>query len=200
MALASYSELVTEVENYLNRTDYTPRIPTFIALTEARLNRLLEDPDMEVRATATGTGQYTALPNDFKRMIGVTTGNLYSLEQVSIAQITSLDQTLTGIPRKFAIEGGAITFAPINNAAPIAMIYVRRIPGLSVANPTNWLLTRSPDIYLFGVLLQAHMFGWDDERVTGIKAMFDEAIGELRIEGANRRLGASPIAPRLGRT
>ncbi len=200
MTIANYSELVTEVEAYLDRADYTPRIPTFIKLTEARLNRLLDDPEMETRTTAVGTGQYTTLPDDFKRMVGVSTGNLYKLQQVSGSAITSLDQTLTGDPRFYAIVDGAITFAPINAAAPISMLYVRRIPALTVAAPTNWLLTLAPDLYLYGVLLQANLFGWFDDRIPLFKAAFDEAIDELRKDGADRRWGSAPLAPRLGRT
>ncbi len=200
MTIATYSQLVTELEAYLKRSDYTPRIPTFISLTEARLNRLLDDPEMEVRATTTGTGQYTVLPSDFKRMIGVSTGNDHELQQVSSSQITSFNQTNTGLPRKFAIADGAITFAPINNAAAITMLYVRRIPALSEANPTNWLLTLAPDIYLYGCLLQAHLFGWYDERIPMFKSAYDEAIAELRTDGDNRRWGSAPIRPRLGRT
>ncbi len=199
MTIASYGELVTELEAYLDRADYTPRIPTFIKLTEARLNRLLDDPEMEVRTTLAGSGQYTALPADFKRMIGVSTGNNYELKQVSSSQITSLDQTHTGDPRKYAIVDGSITFAPINSAAAIAMLYVRRIPSLTAAAPTNWLLDLAPDLYLYGALIQASIFGWDDERVPGFKALFDEAVDELRTDGANRRWGSAPIAPRLGR-
>jgi hypothetical protein len=200
MPIANYSELVTELEAYLKRTDYTPRIPTFIALTEARLNRLLDDPEMEVRATATGTGQYTALPADFKRMVGVRTGNDYALEQISAAQMTSLDQTLTGTPRRYAIIDGAITFAPIDSAANITMLYVRRIPALTAAAPTNWLLTLAPDLYLYGCLLQAHLYGWYDERIEMFKRAYDEAIAEMKNDADTRRWGSAPLRPRLGRT
>ncbi len=201
MTIASYSELVTELEGYLNRADYTPRIPTFVKLTEARLNRLLDDPEMETRATAPATGQYTALPDDFKRLVGLSVGGPhYSLKQVSGATITGLDQTNVGDPRYYAIVDGSITFAPINSTAPMAMLYVRRIPELTAASPTNWLLNLAPDLYLYGCLLQAHVFGWDDARVPGIKALFDEAIEEMKTDGANRRWGSAPLAPRLGRT
>ena len=200
MTIATYTELQTELESYLNRTDYTPRIPTFIALTEAQLNRLLDDPNMEVRVTATGTGQYTTLPTDFKRMLGVSTGNNYALEQVSESRITSYAQTTTGDPRQYAIVGGAITFAPINTAAAIAMLYVRRIPALTAAAPTNWLLTLAPDLYLYGCLLQAHLFGWFDERLPMFKSAYDEAVNEMRVDATNRRMGSAPLAPRLGRT
>ncbi len=200
MTIATYTELVTELEAYLKRTDYTARIPTFVKLTEARLNRLLDDPEMEVRATVTGTGQYTTLPSDFKRMVGVTTGNDFELRQISASQMSSLDQTLTGVPRKYAIVDGAITFAPINAAANIAMLYIRRIPDLTAAAPTNWLLTLAPDLYLYGALMQASLFGWDDDRVPGFKALFDEAVGEMKADAANRRWGSAPLSPRLGRT
>lgn len=200
MTITTYSQLVTELEAYLNRADYTPRIPTFIALTEARLNRLLDDPEMEVRTTVPGTGQYTTLPADFKRMVAVRTGNEYELEQVSAAQMTSLNQTVTGTPRKYAIIDGAITFAPINSAAQIVMLYIRRIPPLTAAAPTNWLLTLAPDLYLYGCLLQAHLFGWADERLPLFKAAYDEAIGEMRTDAENRRWGSAPLAPRLMRT
>lgn len=196
----TYPDLVTELEAYLNRTDYTTRIPMFISLTEARLNRLLDDPEMEQRATATGTGQYTELPADFKRMIGVSTGNNYELSQVSGSEITSFDQTITGDPRKYAIVDGAITFAPINSAAAITMLYVRRIPSLTAGSPTNWLLTLAPDLYVFGALMQANIYGWNDERVPGFKALFDEAVAEMRIDAQNRRWGSAPLRPRLART
>lgn len=200
MTIATYSELVTEIEAYLDRTDYTARIPTFVALTEAKLNRVLDDPNMEVRATATGTGQYTTLPTDFKRMVGVSTGNLYDLEQISEGQMTALDQTLTGDPRKYAIIGNAITFAPINAAAAMTMLYVRRLPALTAAAPTNWLLTLAPDLYLYGALLQAHLMGWQDERLAIFKVAFDEALDEMRSDAANRRWGSAPLSPRLMRT
>jgi hypothetical protein len=196
----TYPDLVSALEAYLNRTNYTTQIPTFILLTEAKLNRLLDDPEMEQRATATGTGQYTELPDDFKRMVGVSTGNNFELEQVSASQITSVDQTITGDPRKYAIVDGAITFAPINSAASITMLYIRRIPALTAGNPTNWLLTLAPDLYLYGALLEANIFGWNDERVPGFKALFDEGVDQMRVDASNRRWGSSPLAPRLRRT
>ena len=34
----------------------------------------------------------------------------------------------------------------------------------------------------------------------GIKALFDEAIDEMKADASNRRWGSAPLAPRLGRT
>jgi hypothetical protein len=82
----------------------------------------------------------------------------------------------------------------------MTMLYIRRIPPLTAAAPTNWLLTLAPDLYLYGCLMQANIYGWQDERVPGFKALYEEAIEELKRDGDNRRWGSAPLAPRLGRT
>lgn len=196
----TYADLVAALEGYLNRTDYTARVPTFITMVEAKLNRLLDDPEMEQRAVLNGTAQYTTLPDDFKRLIGVTTGIGLPLKQVTGSEITSLSQTGTGEPRQFALVDGAITFAPVSTINQISILYTRRIPGLSASNPTNWLLDRAPDLYLYGALMQAHIYGWNDERVPGFKALFDEAVEEMRADASNRRWGGSPLRPSIART
>ena len=58
MAISTYTELQTAVANWLDRDDLTARIPEFIALTEARFNRLLRVRSMETEAdqvTTSGT-------------------------------------------------------------------------------------------------------------------------------------------------
>lgn len=201
MTIATYSELVTEIGAFLNRADtnLTDRIPTFIALTEAKLNRLLDDPEMEVRSTTTATGAFSTLPTDFKRMISVSVGQQPPLSQISSAAFAGLPAS-SGIPRAYTIQDGSISFAPSNLTTPITILYVRRVPPLTAAAPTNWLLTLAPDIYLMGALLAAEFYGWNDERLGIIGAQYEEAIGELRIDGQNRRWGSAPLAPRIGRT
>ena len=52
MAISTYSELKTAVANWINRDDLTDRIPEFIALAEARFNRMLRVSAMEGLYTA----------------------------------------------------------------------------------------------------------------------------------------------------
>ena len=47
MALSTFSELKTEIADYCDRSDLTSQIPTFIKLTEARINRSLRVRLME---------------------------------------------------------------------------------------------------------------------------------------------------------
>jgi hypothetical protein len=50
MSIGTYTELAA-VGDWLDRDDLETRSADFIRLAEVRLNRLLEDPDMEVGDT-----------------------------------------------------------------------------------------------------------------------------------------------------
>ncbi len=197
-SLSNYTELADYVADLLDRDDLDTQISTFIRLAEARMNRLLDDPEMEVRSTSTATGNYTALPSDFGEMVSISTGDgpLASIGPVEFAGLNSI----SGTPRYYSIVDGSITFAPANSTAPISMVYRRRIPGLTTAAPTNWLLSLAPDAYLYGTLVQAAAFLAEDERVGMWKSAFDEAIAELRIDASRRKWGAGSLAPRIRRT
>jgi hypothetical protein len=195
----TYPDLVDTLEGYLNRTDFDTRIPMFISLVEAKLNRLLDDPEMEVTSTAVTSGQYLALPEDFGQLRSINVGN-YRLTGATEADFSGFSN-VAGIPRTYGIIDGQIAFAPVPaTGSAVTIVYTKRIPALDEGNPTNWLLNIAPDIYVYGTLMQAHIYGWNDERVPGFKALYEEAIQELIADAQKRRWGAAPISPRLGRT
>lgn len=197
MTIATFSELSTEIGEWLDRDDLTPRIPTFIRLVESRLNRLLEDPGMEVSASLTSSGGSITLPADYGEMVSIGTP-YQTLKQATPADFAAFNN-VSAPPRWYSITEGEIQFAP-NAAANITLIYRRRIPGLTSANPTNWLLALAPDAYLWGSLVMASAFLVEDQRAVGWKGLFDEAIAELQVDAQKRRWGAGPIAPRTRRT
>lgn len=197
MTISTYSELVTALGDYTDRDDLASRAGTFIQLAEARLNRLLDDPEMEVRTTTTASGDYTALPADYGAMVSISVGE-GPLKAASPVQLAGF-RSVAGTPRYYSISDGAIAFAPTNATAPITLVYRRRIPALTALNPTNWLLTLAPDVYLYGTLVQAYALDHDEERVALYKSALDEAIPELRQDGEKRKWGAGPIAPRINR-
>lgn len=199
MTIGTFSELVTAIGDWLDADDTTKaRAPTFIQLAEARLNRLLDNPEMEVMSDATASGDYTALPDDFGEMVSISTGD-GRLTPMGAVEFAALDHSITGVPRYYSIVNRSIALAPANGTAAIQIVYRRRLPALSGTSPTNWLLTLAPDAYLYGALVQAEGFLAEDDRVAGWKSMFDEAIGELRQDAARRRWGAGPISPRIRR-
>lgn len=199
MSIATFAELKTAIGDWLDRDDLSARSADFIMLAEKRLNRLLEDPEMEQISTATASGDTTALPSDFGSMVSISDGVGRPLTAMGSVEFAGIDRTISGEPRYYTIEDGSITFAPGNATAAIRMVYRRTIPALSDSNTTNWLLTRAPDLYLYGALVQASAFLAEDDRAGLWKSAFDEAISELMADGAKRKWGAGTLAPRIKR-
>lgn len=104
---------------------------------------------------------------------------------------------ISGTSRFYTIREGKVFYAP--GSANPTLVYRRTIPPLTEDDDTNWLLDRAPDVYFYGVLLQANAWDVDNEAAAGWKALWDEAIGELRSDGARRKWGAGPLSPRIRR-
>ena len=70
-----------------------------------------------------------------------------------------------GRPQRIAFAGDQALLDPTPDAAhPITLAYVARIPALSDANPTNWVLQQAPQMYLYASLLEAEPFLANDAR------------------------------------
>ena len=78
------------------------------------------------------------------------------------------------------------------------MTYYAKIPALSGSNASNWLLARSPDVYLYGSLVAAEAFLMNDERLGVWKGATDEIVAGIRLEGekAARPSGALQVRKR----
>jgi hypothetical protein len=185
--ITTYSGLVTSAGLWLERSDLGTMIPDFITMVEERLNRILRVPEMEEVTTLTTDGERIDLPTDFRqaRSLYLDTDPRQELECVSLGTLrTKYAQQISGKPEVYAISGSEIVLGPS---------YYQEIPPLSSGSETNWLITRHPSIYLYGVLLQAELFGWNDERLPLLKGGWDEAIDELTEQGKRKQYGAAPL-------
>lgn len=197
--LTNYTGLVTSVQRWLSRTDLQDDVPDFIRLAEARFRRVLVMPDMEATVTITPAASM-ALPADFDSIRAIGIPGYQPFDQVSPADFSALalganGDPLTGQPTKMAIVSGQMLFWPTPDKAYAAnMTYRVNIPALGPALDSNWLLAKHPDVYLYGTILQAEAYGWNDERVPLIKAALDEALGEVMQAGTRQRYGAGPLA------
>lgn len=198
MALATYADLTAAIATWLNRSDYTAIIPDFIRLAEVEFDRILRDPDMEKRATATLTGNALALPTGFQEMRSLKVDGT-DLVQVVAADFFALEPETVGVPAVYTIADGQLFFNPATSAsATVTMTYFEAIPALTASNTTNWLMTRAPDLYLFASLAQAEFYGWNDDRLPLVKARVDEILAQMGISGERRMYGSAKLAPRLG--
>jgi hypothetical protein len=208
MAITTYGELKTAVENWLARTDQSGRTPEFIALAEAEINRRLNIREMISRATASTTAGegYIALPTssaNFLRLIRLqyaSSGELIMLTFLPAHQLAfEYPDATTGKPVAYSVVGSEIQLRPVPNAAyTLEATYMNRVSALSDSN-TPVLFTNNPDLYLYGALKHAMPFINEmDEaaRFQQFATLFEAAIESQRQADMRARYGGAPLVTR----
>lgn len=190
MALSTYTELKDAIADWLDRSDLTTRIPDFIALAEARLNRELRIRPMEVRSTLSlVAGQrYFALPGGYLQMrnIQLNTNPITPLEYITPEMLDRLyGSNTTGKPRAYTLIGDEIQLAPIPDTAHTLEVayYEKFTPlgdGTAGTVTTNWLSENAPDVILYGALIEAEPFVKNDERMPLWLNAYKEAIDKIQ--------------------
>ena len=190
MALSTYTELKDAIADWLDRSDLTARIPDFIALAEARINRELRIRPMEVRSIMyTTSGQkYFNLPGGYIQMrnIQLNTNPTQPLEYITPEMLDRLyGSNTTGKPKAYTLIGDEIQLSPIPDSAyELEMAFYEKFTslgdGTSGTVTSNWLTKNAPDILLYGALMEAEPFIKNDERVAVWLNGYGNAIDKLQ--------------------
>ena len=200
--ITNYTTLQSTIADYLNRADLTAQIPTFIQLAEADFNTRLRTREMIVRAEAQSSNEYVQLPADWLEAI-----NLHIVDGAQPLRFVTLDeadyinkqQIFTNVAA-YSLMNGAIELIPAPGAdIDIEMIYYGKITPLSSQVATNWLLTKAPDVYLYGSLLHAQPFLMDDQRMPVFAALYNSRVEALNEESMKSTHSGSPLIARARR-
>lgn len=226
MTIASYTDLVSACQNWLfGRTDIAARIPEFIALFEGQANRSLFCREMELRAMTTcqptsSTPEWLLLPFDFQTLRRVRVVNPFGpatsagggiakprLRFATQAQIDDerMNNRPVGVPIWFALFGNEMELVPTPDQAYTLEIVYRSLlpplngtdPGTGAAITTNWLLAKAPDAYLYGTLMQAAPYLYDDDRLQVWAAGAKGAIDGLNALNDQALYNSGPLVRRL---
>lgn len=201
--ITNYATLQSTIADYLNRTDLTSQIQTFIQFVEADLNTRLRDRSMIVRAEATSNQEYVQLPGDWLEAINLSlVGGVSPLRYVTLDQgdLINSAQILTA-PSFYSLMNGAIELIPppaVN--VEIEMVYYGKIPSLSDAVTSNWLLAKAPDVYLYGALSHAAPFLMDDARLQTFGQIYLARVQSMQDETQKSLHSGSPLIARTRRT
>lgn len=186
MSVTNYGELKSTISDFLNRSDLTSVIPTFIDFAEAEFNRNLRVRQMVARAEAEIDTRFSAVPADFveAKDLVIVTGNpvtpLQFVTQQEMAQLRSTSITAAGKPLYFSVVGGQFEMCPTPDSTySLEMSYFAQIDALSDDADTNWLLREYPDIYLYTSLMHSAPYLKDDERITVWAQLASKAKEEL---------------------
>lgn len=199
MAISTYAGLKSAVADWLNRDDLTAVIPTFVSLAEAEFNRRLRTQRMLSRAVASVAAEYADLPDNFLQMrsLHLRTTPIRRLEFVTPANFLDLnDAGVSGEPRFFTVLGAQIRFAPIPTNSTVELVYFSKIPALSDAAPSNWLLDMAPELYLHASLAHASPYLREDQRVTGWKQLAEDQIAQINDADKRASFNAGPLTMR----
>ena len=197
--ITNYATLQSAIADYLNRADLTSQIQTFIQFCEADLNTRLRSREMIVNATATSDGQFVALPPDWLEAINMMiVGGQSPLRYITPDEADTIIKAQTYTSTRFySMTTGVIELVPpAVDDITIDMVYYGKIPALSDANTTNWLLTKAPDVYLYGALTHAAPFLMDDQRMPVFSQIYLARVQSLQDESQKALHSGSPLISR----
>jgi len=203
MTVTTYATLQSEIASWLNRDDLTSIIPTFIQFVESDVNSRLRHQKMVVRATATSDQEYVQLPADWLEAINIhIVDGTQPLTYVTLNEADRINkQQIITSPIFYSIMDDALEIIPAPSSnIEIEMIYYGKIPALSVSNTTNWLLTKAPDLYLYGSLVHASPYILDDQRVGLFANMYNSRLDSLALESDKALHSGGPLVARTRKT
>lgn len=161
--ISNYNDLQTEVIANSFRSDLTARIPTFIQLAEADMQRRLKLVDFEGSATVTITAGAGTLPTGYAghRVAYWDGDETRVLEYITPDRFETLRNSVT-LPKFFTVTGSTIKVMAEGDG-DLILTYNARFTPLSETDQTNAILSNYPDAYFFGTLkwLYHHTRNWE---------------------------------------
>lgn len=180
-----YSWLKDQVAAWMHRNDLTGSIPDHIYLAEVRIRTRLTERVQDVTgtiATVAGT-QYATLPTDFLSVKSLSIpGVMPTIDYMAPDEFNQqFEPAVSGTPRCYTIIGDRIYLGPTPDAIySISAMYRFDMQTLTDLAPTNALLSKWPNIYLFGALVESADFSRNIPLRDSFNSRFIDAI-----DGAN---------------
>ena len=203
MSFTSYSNLKTEIADYLGRTDLTSKIPTFVTLAELRLSRDLRTRKMLASATSTmtsGDGK-VALPADFLEMRNIYTQGTPRMPVTYLSPSAFMRDARadeSGLPVFYTVLGSEFEFAPKPDTAYVLeILYFAKPTAMSDSVSSNAFLANYPDALLYASLLEAEPYLINDARVATWADLYNRAIQNINSSDQNSEYSGVPLTMRV---
>lgn len=190
MAITTYAQLQAAAANWLVRGDLAARIPEFITLAEARLNRVLRTrlAEADVALSVSVGSRKIPLPAEFTEPLRVWIERADGRTELPFLEATLLGaSSLRGEPGAWTVDGANLAFDRPSDQTYALTLRMLRAFALSDAAPTNDLLAEAPDVYLFATLSEAAPFLRDPELAGTYETKLGRAIAELNTKDARSR-------------
>lgn len=201
MSLDTYANLKIELIDWSGRDDMDQSIDTFIDMAEQEMyaneTEVLQIRDGDVIAAfATSiTDRFAVLPSGYQSMrkarIQIVDGESVEIKFRTPAQLNILSSA--GLPRFFTVTD-QIEFDRISDQVYAGEFqYFQEFTALSSSNATNAVLTRFPNIYLFGALWALKLRAEEPINAEAYYQRFMRAIKGANNKDKLGRYGPAPI-------
>jgi len=190
MALGAltYSQLVTEIQDYTENTFTTTDINTFIQQAEQRIYNTVQLPALRKNVTGTlSTGnKYLAMPTDWLATFSLAVINtdneyLYLLNKdVNFIRqsFPDTDSDFYGEPQYYAVfNATSFIVGPTPDYNYAVELHYFYYPESIVTAGTSWLGTNFSSALLYGSLLEAYTYmKGEKDVIDNYRARYDEAM------------------------
>ena len=187
---SNYGELKSELSDLLFNQRFIARYDRFTRSFEADANSRLRVLPMEASVLLTTVGGDVALPADYLlwRTVRPTLPGSPPVptfhppyDELDYVHPAYLPPVGRGYDRLFTIEGNTFKVRPVDDrTGAYDFHYYQKIPTLVGNNSnSNWLLTEYPNVYLFGLMVEAAGDGRNLEMAQLYKARRDEVFAEI---------------------
>lgn len=196
--ITDYDSLVEAFGQYVERADLDAYAPKFVQLTENRLNRVLRVHDMQKEAALTVSNGDLTLPNDFLEWISAAWTSPTPARTLALRYVEADSPEFTyrhrpgGDPQYFSILAGKVRLKPAQTGN-VTLAYYAKIPALTADDDTNWLVTRAPELYLYGMLAESYAFQKDEARAAEWMKMAEDRLQALFGEADVQKTGRRPL-------
>ena len=188
--ITTYDELLAAIQKWLTQDDVSEEAPTFVQLFESEINDELRVQEMKATDAGTFSGDTVPVPEGYiETMVWYSTAVVETpLEYRPPVQFhASVARNTNGMqPLIYTREGDVFLVAPTpTDTLDYVHEFYQKVPRLSAANPSNWMLAAYPNLYLYGSLLQAEEFVMNDPRADRWMARYKKA--KRRLQGRDAR-------------
>lgn len=203
MSLADYDALLQSISTWSKRPDLSNIYPDFVTLAEKQINKGLQLRSNEKRATSVPNtdDRFVALPADFLEMrsIRIIDGTYFYDMFYKTPEAIKIWPT-SGRPYFYTVNS-KLEFDRIpDKSYTFEMTYYVGLSELSETNTTNNVLTKYPELYLYGSLAALHRYARDEETATYYDMIFEQKLASANAEEDRGRYGPAPAMSYEGMT
>lgn len=188
----NYQSLCNKIADQLNRQDLVEAIPDFTVLATARISRdmsRVRHPGSIQRAQASIVDNYCVLPADFVapyQLMDQASGVYVEyLPPDKTKDLIANNTTLAPSQLYYSILGGTLRLHPppgVSAPTLLDLWYYATVPNIDAVTTTNWVLSKYPDLYLYGSLVHSAPYLKADERLDVWEGAYQKILADIEIE------------------